>query len=251
MSRSKPSIFDNPVKRRFQWAGSDGLVQWYDKEAETDNNVSLPFRFLYLDSLTCITGYDQHSKVGIFSNKVRDFSTNPLLVKTYGGTTIAEGLYTDIKQEVTNVGGKFTQSVYLAYKGEDNQLQIGTLRVCGSALGPWFNFTKKVGPDLESEAIHMARGEQDSQGTVEFYRPTYTLQDVSQDSSEQAYMLDETLQEYLEKYLDAKGIDASDKIGDKKGEAISGEPSEDDLDVQLSSDEELPDLDDIDSDLPF
>ncbi|AEJ92183.1 hypothetical protein OPTIMUS_127 [Mycobacterium phage Optimus] len=195
MSLSKPHSSNSPVKRWFKLKGTNGGgITYWDKSAEAERAVSTPFHFVVLDSLNSITGFHKPSNTGIRSNEIRDTRTEPLVVRA-GATVLAEGLYNDIKDVMKGKGGKFANSLYVAFKDGD-ELVIGNLLLSGAALSEFFDFKKGKSLDKEPgvaitgfDGPHMA-------GTNEYWVPVFgswTPQDLSA-----AIALDETLQAYLD-----------------------------------------------------
>lgn len=200
MSRSNPTANNpNPSQRWFQWKGKDGKLVWYDKEKKENVEVKEGFRFLVLDQLSTVTGYNKKAKSGIRSNEVRDVA-DTMVVKYFSGDTIAEGPWASIKKDVVYEKGKFAKSVYIAFKDGD-ELKIGNIMMTGSALGPWFDLNKAHGSELNKKAVVIKAGEKDTTGDVEFVPPVFTLVDTTDETNAIATDLDRELQDFLKGYL--------------------------------------------------
>lgn len=228
MSRSNPTGNSrNPSTRWFEWKGSEGRLVWYDKE-NTKENIVVPdgFRFLVLDQLSCVTGYNKKAKSGIYSNEVRS-NSDIMLVKYFTGDVIAEGTWNSIKEKVVYAKGKFAKSVYIAFKGAD-QLVIGNIRMAGSALGPWFDFNKKHGKELDNSAVEMRAGPKDTTGDVEFVPPAFAIVPTTHETNEAAIALDRELQEFLKGYLSKSHVEPppseESPFEGKHDDAIRDEP---------------------------
>lgn len=210
MSRSNPSEHGtHPCQRWIQWRGGDGLLSYWDKTRDggkgANVEVPMPFTFLVLDKLFVIKGFNDSAQSGITSNEVKDLATTPMTVRIFGKGVIAEGLYSEIKEKVMNksVGGQFTVNLYVAFKGDNGKLQLGSVQFSGCSLGPWIDFEKKHKGAVWSQAVVVTgRGEMQKKGKVEFYPPTLALKPASPETDAEAKALDAmVLKPYLERYL--------------------------------------------------
>lgn len=241
MSRSNPnSQSTHPCTFWGEWKGGDGRLTHHDKDSkEDDKNVTvpLPFRFMVLDILSTVTGYNKREKCGITANEVRDVRTDILHVKFHKGADIASGAWKDVKEKVNYKSGAYAQSVYIAYKDGDT-LKIGNIRISGCALSPWIAFKNANQKDVEEKGVVMVAGTRDTSGSVEFTPPEFSIMDISKETNAKATELDKTLQEYLKGYLD-KGATpkGSDKLPGEEDysqerpatEREEGEPRPEDL----------------------
>lgn len=244
MSRSRPQAdsSQNPAKRWFEWGGARGVVHYYDKAAKETREVPLPFTFLLLDQLATIGGYQKSSNSGIYANEVRDTRTDVLVVKSYkGGAELANGLYAQIKGHITSksVGGHFVANCYIAFRGETGALQIGAIKMKGAALGAWMEFSKAHRHEMYEKAIAITGSVEGRNGSNVFRVPTFALKDVtSQQTSADATALDETLQAYLDSYLQRNTRDedasrAHDEPPSDDEEYIGAVTADDPSDVPL------------------
>jgi hypothetical protein len=201
MSRSNPiSTNPNPSTKFYEWKGGQGKLSFFDKEKKEQVEVPLPFRCLVLDQLSTVGGYNKKAKSGIFANEVRDSREEALTVKLFTGEVIAEGFWKDIKEKVSYSKGSFAASCYVAYK-DGSELRIGNIRFSGCSLGPWFDFIGKNRKGVDTKALVIDRGDEDTSGSVDFFPPKFSLQDTSPETDEAAKALDKELQEYLEGYF--------------------------------------------------
>jgi len=200
MSLSNPTANDpNPATRWFEWNGGKGVVRYYDKAAKENVTIDEPFTFVLLDELSSIGGWHEPSKSGIFSNAIYDTTQDALVVKAFKGGTLAEGLYRSIKDRVVAAGGYFTAVKYIAYKGDDGEFQIGAIKLKGSGLGAWMDFSK--GKKLYEMAIRIDGSTEKTTGGVLFHTPNFVEAPLAEDTKEIAVALDVELQAYLEGYL--------------------------------------------------
>lgn len=203
MSRSNPNEngTPNPAAKWFEWNGENGTVRYYDKEAKQKVEVGSDFTFLLLDQLGSVRGWHDASESGIYSNEVKDTRQEPLIVKSFKGGTLAEGIYRDIKDRVNSLGGQFVANCYIAFKNGGNKLAIGSLRFKGAALGSWMEFCKAHKSDLYAKAIRINGFTEGKKGKVIFRVPVLSVKDISAESNDAAVALDQELQEFLAGYF--------------------------------------------------
>jgi hypothetical protein len=204
MSRSNQiESAPHPCTRWMEWQGSEGYFHYYDKEKAQKVNVGDNLTFIVLDQLATVKGWHDQSESGIYSNEVRNLTTDILSVKSFKGAEIATGLYKDIKDRVKVKGGKFTQNVYVAIKDGQGMI-IGSVMFSGAALNAWIEFAKENKANLYKKSVKISGSTESSKGVTKFKIPTFKLIDVSQETDLQAIELDKTLQEYLNAKLTAK-----------------------------------------------
>lgn len=236
MSRSNPiSDAVNPATRWFEWAGAEdkGFVRWYDKDAKTEVKVEFPFTFLLLDELSTIKGWHEPSESGIYANEVRDTRQEVLVVRSFKGDELANGVYKDIKDRIVATGGQYAASLYIAYKDGDT-LKIGNLTLKGAAAGMWMQFKRETPPakDVNGKTIKgyfggaiKITGFNDAKKGRNNYRiPVFKLIEVNPETNKQAIALDAELQTFLAEYLKRPKAEAATPQHD--GERI---PPDDDI----------------------
>ena len=159
---------DNPVKKYFEWKSDEKSFMYFDKEKEEKVFVQLPIKFVVLDELSTITGYNEKSKVGLYSNEVRDLAKEILEVKAFKNPLLITGLYKDIKDRATSEGGKFTKSVYAILYTKDSY-EIVNFKLSGASIGGWID--KKFNTDKHAVEVNgMIEGKK---GKVVFQCPVY------------------------------------------------------------------------------
>lgn len=256
MSRSNPQL-TNPAEHFFEWAGSKGILQWYDKENQKNVMVKLPFEFLVLDELATITGYFKQNESGFWSNEVRNVSNDELFVRTKKGPFEA-GLYANLAQTRAK-GGKYAKSIYLAHlvKGE---YVIGNFKASGSALSAWIEFSKTLPRGaLETGKVTMTRGEPQDAPTGMFYAPVFKYEKAEEMANDVAADLDRQLQIYLSQYLaqpkvddDARGVEEPTRSVPTTTVGDDGDPGPSYDDQSLPHEREGYDDDPINlDDIPF
>lgn len=195
MSRSQPAL-TNPATHFMEWKGGNGELSYWDKEKKEKVLVKLPLEFLVLDQLSTITGYSKRDKNSYYSNEVRNVTKDELTVKV-AGTVREHGLYKDLT-DVRAKGASYTKSVYIAYKvGED--YTIGNIKMNGSALSSWIEFTGTC--IVDNGKVTIERGKKQESSVGDFYPPQFTWSHSSPDEDKIAVNLDKILQVYLSQYL--------------------------------------------------
>lgn len=188
----------NPATKFIDWKSNDKCFSYYDKSKSENVQIQLPFKFLVLDELHTIKGWNDATSSGIYSNEVKFISKEPLTVKPFKGNEIAKGLYKDIKEKVQSAGGHYVKSVYIML--EDGTL--ANLQLKGSAVQKWGEFTQKTRNRLPDEWVIVSKAVEGKKGAVKFTMPDFAF-DKSLSESE-AQMADEvfnTLETYLKAYL--------------------------------------------------
>lgn len=203
MSRSNPNenTSPNPATRWFEWNGEHGVVRYYDKEAKKNVDVGSDFSFILLDQLGGVRGWHDASESGIYSNEVKDTRQEAMVVKSFKGGTLIEGIYKDIKDRVNTLGGQFVANCYIAFKNGGEKLEIGSLRFKGAALGAWMEFCKSHRADLYKKAIRIHGFTEGKKGRIVFRVPVLSSADLTPETDRAAIALDATLQEFLKAYF--------------------------------------------------
>jgi hypothetical protein len=216
MSRSNPSADkqQSPVQRWLEWKGSKGHFEFYDKVKKESFSIKPPFVFIVLDQTATIRGYNKRMKIGIYSNEVRDTRAETLVVKFFNGETIAEGFYTAIKEKAIAASGHFVTNCYVAFK-DGNELKLGCIQFQGCSLGPWFEFVKNNREEIYKKAVCVKAGKLETSGSVQFYPPVFSINDLSAESDSKAKEVDAKLQEFLKGYF-----------GRTRAEQVSSQPAQ-------------------------
>lgn len=206
MSRSeKDDVLQNPASRFFDFAGGDGVVQYYDREKKENITVNLPFKFLVLDEVFTVGGgYDDDSGfIGYWSNaiKPRFARVQPVTVRCNekGKSKIAmTGTWAEVKANLT--GAKYVKGLYIAYYNDEKKLDIGYLKVRGAALMPWVEFTK--GLDITTGAFSIIDTAERKKGKNVYYEPVFDrIPELKPEVEDAALGLDRILQPYLKAYF--------------------------------------------------
>ncbi|MBF4194593.1 hypothetical protein [Mycolicibacterium phlei] len=194
MSLSKPREI-SPTRRFFRIRGATGDVVYYDKAKQDEVAVELPFRFIVLDVLNTIGGFHEPSNSGIWSNEVR-YVDELFTVRTRDGV-FARGTWEEIRDKVKGAGGKFGNSVYLAYKDENGEWAQGNLHLIGAAVSNFFDF-KKTRLFDQDPGVAITGFTQQKKGRNEYFVPNFEGWDVPAEDLLVATKMDEALQVWLE-----------------------------------------------------
>jgi hypothetical protein len=225
MSRSNPTErLANPAVRWWEWNGQHGHLSYWDKDAQKRQVEPLPFTCLLLDELQTVTGWDDASDSRIFCNEIRDSTRDPLVVKSFTGGILYEGLY--IKKEVEAVGGHFTTSLYVAFK-QDDAYRLGNVKLSRTSLSAWVDFKKETqkakASDLYSKAVVITGYSEGQKGSVKYRKPVFALTNISSAAESAALALDKELQTYLTSYLKRATVDQADAHTTEDPEPITAE----------------------------
>lgn len=206
----------NPASKFIDWKSNDKCFSYYDKETKENVSLPLPFKFLVLDELHTIKGWNDATQSAIYSNEVKWISKDELIVKPFKGNEIAKGLYKDIKEKVKSAGAHYVKSVYCML--EDGS--IANLQLKGAACQSYGDFTAKTRSRLSDEWVEVSSAAEGKKGAVKYTTPEFKFQKCLSDS--EADLADEafnTLESYLKTYL----------IKSEPVESIETEIEEDDL----------------------
>lgn len=202
MSRLNPTA-KNPATRFMQWRGGEeggGRITYYDKENQQEVEVPLPFSFLVLDELITVTGFNDAQKQGYWSNEVRN-SNGILVARTKQGIQ-GRGTWQQLKEQDIK-GLKFAQSVYVAFKDDTGELQIGNFKLSGAAFSAWIDFKKQF--DVEKCAVFITdEPKAAKKGSNRYFVPVFEGQNVNDATEAEALKLGEDLERYLITYFNRK-----------------------------------------------
>jgi hypothetical protein len=188
----------NPATKFIDWKSNDKCFEYYDKEAQQKVQIPLPFKFLTLDEMHTIKGWNDATSSGIFSNEVKYISKEILTVKPFKGNEIAKGLYKDIKEKVQSAGGHYVKSVYIML--EDGTL--ANLQLKGSAVQEWGAFTQKTRNRLPDEWVTVSKVKEGKKGAVKYTMPLFEFErSLNETEVAQADEAFEILEAYMKAYL--------------------------------------------------
>ncbi len=202
MSSNRAKAFSqplsNPAKRFLEWKSNERAFSFYNKETKENVSVPLPFKFLVLDQLHTVSGWNDATSSGIYSNEVKFISKQVMTVKPFKGNEIAKGLYADIKEKVKNAGGHYVKSIYIML--EDGTL--ANIQLKGSAVQQWGEFTNKSLSRLPEEWVVVDKAVEGKKGAVKFTTPGFKFDGSLNDAqAAQADAVFDELETYLKAYL--------------------------------------------------
>jgi len=188
----------NPSTKFIEWKSNDKGFSYYDKETKENVAIPLPFKFLVLDELHTVKGWNDASSSQINSNEVKFISRDEMVVKPFKGNEIAKGLYRDIKEKIKAAGGHYVKSVYCML--EDGS--IANLQLKGAACQSYGDFTAKTRSRLTDEWVVVAKAIDGKKGAVKYTTPDFTFdKSLSESESDLADEAFNTLEAYLKTYL--------------------------------------------------
>jgi len=224
MSRSQPTnTLANPAKRYLDWDSENGQFKYYNKETKENVAVKLPITFYVLDELATIKGFSDKHQGGMWSNEVKNISNQKLKVVGKGKDgnlfQVAEGLYSEIKDNLVAAGGKYTRSLYVAMLNDKDEYEIVNFQLKGAAFSGWLDFTKTMSNvELMASRVECADFKREKKGATKYTIPLFKREEASEEGNEAAISLDVELQEYLTKYFD-KTQGAVEYVNDVKTES--------------------------------
>ena len=188
----------NPSTKFIEWKSNDKCFSFYDRETSANVAIPLPFKFLVLDELHTIKGWNDASSSQINSNEVKFISRDEMTVKPFKGNEIAKGLYKDIKEKIKAAGGHYVKSVYCML--EDGS--IANLQLKGAACQSYGDFTAKTRSRLTDEWVVVDKAVEGKKGAVKYTTPGFafdkSLSESEADLADEAYNV---LEAYLKTYL--------------------------------------------------
>jgi len=193
----------NPATKFIDWKSNDKCFSYYDKEKQENVQIPLPFKFLVLDELHTVKGWNDATSSSIYSNEVKFISKEEMTVKPFKGNEIAKGLYKDIKEKIVAAGGHYTRSIYVML--EDGLL--ANIQLKGSATQQWGDFTQKTRSRLADEWIIVKDTKDGKKGAVKFSMPNFVFEkSLNESEAKQADECFDILEAYLKTYLVKKDI---------------------------------------------
>lgn len=192
MSLSQPKI-SSPCKKFIDFKGSTGNFQFWDKSKKENIELKLPLRFIVLDELSTITGYSESANSGIYSNEVHNLSHQDLNVRTFKGGISFSGKYADIKTRISDLGGKFSKSIYAALITGDG-VELVNFKFKGASLKPW------IDRDSKSNVVKIEGCLDGKKGVVKYKSPIFLQGEADENHIEEALELDKELQIYLKSH---------------------------------------------------
>lgn len=157
----------NPKTKQLEKVRDTGWYYW-DKELNDGKGgevlVPMPVTFMWLESASSFTGYNEATNSSIYSNEVLDLKNDTMTVRM-GKDIIAEGTYAEVKDKVAAKGGKFCIPVYALMDGE-----VVRFLMTGASLS-WINFNNRI--KNNTHAIVCYDTKQEKKGSNEYEVPVF------------------------------------------------------------------------------
>ena len=204
MSLSNNTHIENPCKKWIEYSGKTGTFSYYDKETKTKIPIE-KLRFVVLDELATITGFNENLKSGIYSNEVHNLSKQELNVKSFKPGISIKGLYSEIKDHVTSkgIGGRFCKNVYVLL-AETSGMSLACIKMEGAALNGWIDKKCKTYENI----IVVDSFEDKKKGANDYKMPVFTaVGKLKGDALESAKLVDVSLQEYFKHHENTKSAE--------------------------------------------
>lgn len=224
MSLSKPRP-ENPAKKFIEFKGDSGKFQYYDKSLEKNIEIDYPIRFIVLDELSTITGYNDETQSGVYSNEVHNTSKEELFVRTFKGNRGIKGKYKDIKSDIVSLGGKFCKSIYAILFDADNNGEIVNFKMKGAAFSAWMD--KPFNP--EYIGVQITGTHEGKKGAIKYQIPDIEQLEFTGDIMKRAAATDRKLQAFLEERK-SWSVEAAETVEEPQGEPQEGYSEPDDSD---------------------
>lgn len=110
----KQEKFNKKKKEVEQEAGFYYFKKGEGEEKGTNVFVPMPLRLIWLETAQSVTGFNSKEEKSVFSNEI--LPLNPKYDKTLrvkiGDRDLVKGLWKDIKEKVTDAGGKYCAPMY-------------------------------------------------------------------------------------------------------------------------------------------
>lgn len=205
MSLSSPKI-NNPCKKFIEFKGDSGVFQYYDKDNKKNVPLPYPLSFIVLDELSTIKGFNEASGSGIYANEVHSVKNQTLNVRTFKGNNSISGLYSDIKDQIKSIGGKYCKSIYASLIHKDGSLELVNFQLTGAAFKAWIDKTM----DTHQEIVVISKTVEGKKGKVVYQMPVFTAASMNDELRQGAIEMDQKLQEFLK----AKKVEHKDDVQD-------------------------------------
>lgn len=206
---TEKSTSSNPTSKYLDWKSNDKSFSYYDKEAGENVKVDLPLKFVFLQHYHTVKGWNDASQSGIYSNEVYYIGSEPMTVRSFKGGTIAEGIYKDIKQDITNAGGKYHRSVYVML--EDGS--IANLSFKGAVVREWSDFMESSKNLVDNQWIEVNSAKDQKKGSIKYSTPEFTLgANLNAKDSAQADSVASELKTYLDAYFNKEEAQEPEEV---------------------------------------
>jgi hypothetical protein len=167
-SQFEKSEINRPCDIYLEWKSDHKSFMYYDKDTKTNKPVT-ELKFIVIKEFNTVAGYDEKNNCGIYANEVARIAEEVLTVKSYKGGKLASGLWTDIKDQVADAGGKYAKSLYvMTEKGV-----LLNINLSGIAVSSWIDFASKAGQRLADEWVKFSGTTEGKKGRVTYHMPNF------------------------------------------------------------------------------
>lgn len=200
----------SPIKFWLSFKADSGKVVYTQKNEDGEYQDVLldELEFVLMDSRASIAGWDDESSSRIFSNLVRYTKDESFQVRSKKGVLV-EGVYSDIKDKVVALGGKFCTNLFVLAK-INGVFEPCVFQVSKTSQAAWSKFTEgKKLYDLYNVLVKVTKGEEGKKGKIKFVYPAFestnvdpTLSDMADDFDKnelQPYLMGETAEKEKDK----------------------------------------------------
>ncbi len=187
----------NPATMFIEWKSDDRKFSYFNKDIGEKGEkvaIDLPFKFLVLEQMHTVKGWNDASESGIYSNEVKYIGKEPVNVRSFKGGDIANGLYKDIKQTISEAGGVYHKSIYIMLEGGI----LANVALKGSSVREWSEFTQKTVKRLYDEWVTVGSAREEKKGSINYSVPVFEFDGSLCD--EDAQLANDTF-DVLEAYL--------------------------------------------------
>ena len=198
--QSEKSTSSNPTTKFLEWKSNDKAFGFYDKEKGENVLVQLPLKFVFIQHYHTVKGWHDKNQAGIYSNEVFYIGNEPMTVRVFKpkGTIVAEGLYKDIKPQVSAAGGKYHRSIYVML--EDGSLANISLK--GAGVREWSEFMDLNKDKVDDVWVTVTEAVESKKGSINYSTPKFVLgTKLTNKQSESADSVAAVLEQFLDKYF--------------------------------------------------
>jgi len=199
------SAAPNPAKYFAEWKSDKKGFEYYDKVNKTRVLIPLPFTFIPLERCISVKGYNEPEQASYSSNELKHDNAlkGVFTVRKYDNaikksSVFKAGKYEDIKIECKSRSAKWTESIYIAVKGENGKLELANLQLNGSGITHWFDFTKNN--NIFAGAVSVKKTTTEKKGKNEYLAPVFEFIKIKPETDIEAAVLQKQILEYLDDY---------------------------------------------------
>lgn len=161
----------NPANYIINWKASQKTFIVYDM-AKKENFELKDLKFINVTENISITGFHEPSNQGIFSNIIKNLSTETLTVRTKTAI-LAQGTYSNIKNNLQ--GGNYT--IFINCLAMINgKIEKAVLQLSGSGLKNYFDFRQKNKGQMLNNWVKFSGVTEEKKGAVKYFSPVFFIE---------------------------------------------------------------------------